>query len=206
MLPQQNRTLIYRRDLNNGRLLYNLEYHANHIPPATAEQIICDTLRFLQFQSICDTLRADRNKYIRWLSLSRQMLHPAEFAREITKNLCHCRLDEESYHLMGKWLLAFFRKKDYRVIYPQKIRTDLLHQQHCHCAICNELITDHAELDHIIPCLQWKKAAAKQIFSSARHGMSRLCLRIVEFAVKTADRRCKRLTHGYVRGYYTIKK
>ena len=99
------------------------------------------------------TLRADRNKYIRWLSLSRQMLHPAEFAREITKNLCHCRLDEESYHLMGKWLLAFFRKKDYRVIYPQKIRTDLLHQQHCHCAICNELITDHAELDHIIP---WK--------------------------------------------------
>ena len=85
---------------------------ANHIPPATAEQIICDTLRFLQFQSICDTLRADRNKYIRWLSLSRQMLHPAEFAREITKNLCHCRLDEESYHLMGKWLLAFFRKKD----------------------------------------------------------------------------------------------
>lgn len=54
---------------------------------------------------------------------------------------------------MGKWLLAFFRKKDYRVIYPQKIRTDLLHQQHCHCAICNELITDHAELDHIIP---WK--------------------------------------------------
>lgn len=53
---------------------------ANHIPPETAEQIICDTLRFLQFQSICDTLRADRNKYIRWLSLSRQMLHPAEFA------------------------------------------------------------------------------------------------------------------------------
>ena len=48
----------------------------------------------------------------------------------------------------------------------------------------------------IIPCLQGKKAAAKQIFSSARHGMSRLCLRIVEFAVKTADRRCKRLTHG----------
>ena len=41
---------------------------ANHIPPETAEQIICDTLRFLQFQSICDTLRADRNKYIRWLS------------------------------------------------------------------------------------------------------------------------------------------
>lgn len=32
---------------------------ANHIPPETAEQIICDTLRFLQFQSICDTLRAD---------------------------------------------------------------------------------------------------------------------------------------------------
>ena len=29
---------------------------ANHIPPETAEQIICDTLRFLQFQSICDTL------------------------------------------------------------------------------------------------------------------------------------------------------
>ena len=178
---------------------------ANHIPPATAEQIICDTLRFLQFQSICDTLRADRNKYIRWLSLSRQMLHPAEFAREITKNLCHCRLDEESYHLMGKWLLAFFRRKDYRVIYPQKIRTDLLHQQHCHCAICNELITDRAELDHIIPCLQWKKAAAKQIFSSARHGMSRLRLRIVEFAVKTATRRCKRLTHGQIRGSYTME-
>ena len=75
---------------------------ANHIPPATAEQIICDTLRFLQFQ-------------------------------------------RETF--------PFFRKKDYRVIYPQKIRTDLLHQQHCHCAICNELITDHAELDHIIP---WK--------------------------------------------------
>ena len=180
----------------NSYTTLNTMLMANHIPPATAEQIICDTLRFLQFQSICDTLRADRNKYIRWLSLSRQMLHPAEFAREITKNLCHCRLDEESYHLMGKWLLAFFRRKDYRVIYPQKIRTDLLHQQHCHCAICNELITDRAELDHIIPCLQWKKAAAKQIFSSARHGMSRLCLRIVEFAVKTADRRCKRLTHG----------
>ena len=48
----------------------------------------------------------------------------------------------------------------------------------------------------IIPCLQGKKAAAKQIFSFARRGMSRLCLRIVEFAVKTADRRCKRLTHG----------
>ena len=29
---------------------------ANHIPPATAEQIICDTLRFLQFQSICELI------------------------------------------------------------------------------------------------------------------------------------------------------
>ncbi len=38
---------------------------ANHIPPATAEQMICDTLRFLQFQSICDTLRSDKGEYIR---------------------------------------------------------------------------------------------------------------------------------------------
>lgn len=131
----------------------NTMLKANHIPPATAEQMICDTLRFLQFQSICDTLRADKNEYIRWLNLSRQMLHPTEFARRITETLCQCRLDEESYALIGKWLLAFYRKKDYRMIYHQKIRTDLLHQQHCRCAICNEQITASAELDHIIP---WK--------------------------------------------------
>ena len=58
----------------------------------------------------------------------------------------------------------------------------------------------------IIPCLQGKRTAAKQIFSSARHGMSRLCLRTVEFAAEAADRRCKRLTNGQVRGYYTINK
>jgi len=124
---------------------------ANNITPATAEYMICYTLRFLQFQSICEILRADKAEYIRWLNLSRQMLHPTEFARRITKELCQCQLDENSYELMGQWLLAFYRKKDYRIKYPQKVRTDLLHQQKCRCAICGCAITESADLDHIIP-------------------------------------------------------
>ena len=129
----------------------NAMLYANNISPATAEYMICYTLRFLQFQSICEILRADKSEYIRWLNLSRQMLHPTEFARRITKELCHCQLDENSYELMGQWLLAFYRKKDYRIKYPQKVRTDLLHQQeHC-CAICGCPITESADLDHIIP-------------------------------------------------------
>ena len=126
---------------------------ANNISPATAEYMICYTLRFLQFQSICEILREDKAEYIRWLSLSRQMLHPTEFARRITKELCQCQLDENSYKLMGNWLLAFYRKKDHRIIYPEKIRQDLLSQQQCRCAICGCPIDIKSELDHIIP---WK--------------------------------------------------
>lgn len=124
---------------------------ANNISPATAEYMICYTLRFLQFQSICEILRDDKGEYIRWLSLSRQMQHPTEFARRIIKELCQCQMDEHSYKLIGEWLLAFFRKKDYRVKYPQKIRTELLHQQQCRCAICGRVITEKSELDHIMP-------------------------------------------------------
>ena len=125
----------------------------NNISPSTAEYIICYTLRFLQFQSICEILREDKAEYIRWLSLSRQMLQPTEFARRITKELCQCQLDENSYKLMGEWLLAFYRKKDHRIIYPPKIRKPLLHQQKCRCAICGCSIDIKSELDHIIP---WK--------------------------------------------------
>jgi len=125
----------------------------NNISPSTAEYMICYTLRFLQFQSICEILREDKAAYIRWLSLSRQMQHPTEFARRIIKELCQCQMDEHSYKLVGQWLLAFFRKKDYRVKYSQKVRTELLHQQQCRCAICGCTIDAKSELDHIIP---WK--------------------------------------------------
>jgi len=81
------------------------------------------------------------------------MLHPIEFARRITKELCQCQLDEHSYEMMGKWLLAFYRKKDHRIIYPEKIRQVLLQYQQCHCAICGCPIDIKSELDHIIP---WK--------------------------------------------------
>ncbi len=124
---------------------------ANNISPITAERIICDTLRFLQFQHICDILRADKTAYSRWLSLSRQLQQPTEFARRITTELCQCQLDEYSYELLGEWLLAFYRKKDSRVVYPQTFRTELLRQQNCRCAICGCPITEKAELDHIIP-------------------------------------------------------
>ena len=124
---------------------------ANNISPATAEYMLCDTLRFLQFQSICEILREDQTAYIRWLNLSRQMQHPTAFAHRITKELCQCQLDEHSYELIGQWLLAFFRKKDYRIKYPQEVRTELLHQQGCRCAICGCTITESADLDHIIP-------------------------------------------------------
>lgn len=126
---------------------------ANNISPATAEYMICYTLRFLQFQSICEILRDDKAESIRWLSLSRQMQHPTEFARKITKELCQCQLDEHSYSLLGEWLLAFYRKKEHRIIYPEKIRRDLLHQQQGRCAICGCPIDIKSELDHIIP---WK--------------------------------------------------
>lgn len=126
---------------------------ANNISPEIAEIFLCYTLRFLQFQTICKTLRNEKMEYIRWLNLSRQMLHPTEFARKITTELCQCQLDENSYELIGKWLLAFYRKKGYRIIYPQKVRQDLLHQQKSQCAICGSMIDIKAELDHIIP---WK--------------------------------------------------
>lgn len=126
---------------------------ANNISPATAEYMICYTLRFLQFQHICEFLREDKAAYIRWLSLSRQMQHPTEFAHRIIKELCQCQMDEHSYELIGQWLLAFFRKKDYRIKYPEKVRTNLLHQQKCRCAICGCIISEDAELDHIMP---WK--------------------------------------------------
>lgn len=126
---------------------------ANNISPAIAEYLICYTLRFLQLQSICEILREDKAEYIRWLNLSRQMQQPTEFARRITKELCHCHLDEYGYVLMGQWLLAFYRKKDTRIIHPPKVREELLHQQHCRCAICDCTITADDELDHIIP---WK--------------------------------------------------
>ena len=123
----------------------------NNISPSTAEYMICYTLRFLQFQSICEILREDKAAYIRWLSLSRQMQHPTAFAHRIIKELCQCQMDEHSYELIGQWLLAFFRKKDYRVKYPPKVRTKLLHQQQCRCAICGCAIDEKAELDHIMP-------------------------------------------------------
>ena len=123
----------------------------NNISPATAEYMICYTLRFLQFQHICEILREDKAAYIRWLSLSRQMQHPTAFAHRIIKELCQCQMDEHSYELIGQWLLAFFRKKDYRVKYPPKVRTKLLHQQQCRCAICGCAIDEKAELDHIMP-------------------------------------------------------
>ena len=126
---------------------------ANHILSATAEAIICYTLRFLQFESICDTLLTDEAEYIRWLTLSRQMQQPAELARRMINELCDCQMDEHSYELIAEWLLAFYRKKDTRIRYPQKIRTDLLRQQHHRCAICGCAITEKAELDHVIP---WK--------------------------------------------------
>lgn len=124
---------------------------ANNISADTAEIMICYTLRFLQFQHICDILREDKSAYIRWLSLSRQMQHPTEFACRIIKELCQCQMDEHSYELIGQWFLAFFRKKDYRIKYPQKVRTELLHQQQCRCAICGCTIDIKSELDHIMP-------------------------------------------------------
>jgi len=124
---------------------------ANSISADTAEIMICYTLRFLQFQHICEILREDKAAYIRWLSLSRQMQHPTAFAHRIIKELCQCQMDEHSYELIGQWLLAFFRKKDYRVKYPPKVRTKLLHQQQCRCAICGCAIDEKAELDHIMP-------------------------------------------------------
>lgn len=124
---------------------------ANNISVDTAEIMICYTLRFLQFQHICDILREDKTAYIHWLSLSRQMQHPTEFARRIIKELCQCQMDEHSYELIGQWFLAFFRKKDYRIKYPQKVRTELLHQQQCRCAICGCTIDIKSELDHIMP-------------------------------------------------------
>lgn len=124
---------------------------ANKISPTVAEYMICYTLRFLQFQHICEILRENKTAYIRWLSLSRQMQHPTAFARRITKELCQCQMDEHSYELIGEWLLAFFRKKDTRIIYPKKVRADLLHQQQYRCAICGCPIDIKAELDHIMP-------------------------------------------------------
>lgn len=129
----------------------NAMLYANDIPPTTAEYMICYTLRFLQFQNICEILREDKAEYIRWLTLSRQMQHPTAFACRIIKDLCHCQMDEHSYELIGEWLLAFFRKKDYRVKYPQKVRTSLLYRQECRCAICGCTINEKAELDHIMP-------------------------------------------------------
>lgn len=126
---------------------------ANNISPATAEYMICYTLRFLQFQTACEILRADKAEYIRWLTLSRRILHPTEFSRRITKELCHCQLDECSYELMGQWFLAFYRKKDHRIIYPNGVRQNLIQHQKYQCAICGCKIDINAELDHIIP---WK--------------------------------------------------
>lgn len=124
---------------------------ANNISPQTVERIICHTLRFLQFQTICDILRMNKAEYSRWLTLSRQLQQPTEFARRITKALCQCQLDEYSYELIGQWLLAFYRRRDTRVIYPKTVRTELLKQQNCQCSICGGIITEKAELDHIVP-------------------------------------------------------
>lgn len=139
--------------LKNEYTTLNKMLSVNDISAATAEYIICYVLRVLQFQTICEILREDKEKYVRWLSLSRRILQPTEFARRITNELCRCQLDEDSYELMGGWLLGFFRKKDHRAYYPQKFREELLVQQQCRCAICGERIDLEAELDHVIP---WK--------------------------------------------------
>lgn len=123
----------------------------NGIDIEEGQQALYEALRMQCFASVCDVLRGDKGAYLQALQNFRRRMNPAVFAKEMVETHCGCGLDEESYEVLGNWLVCFFRKDDVRTIYPEAIRKRLVQQQSGKCAICGQSITYKSDLDHIIP-------------------------------------------------------
>lgn len=123
----------------------------NGIEIQRGQQALYDALRMQCFAAVCDVLREDRRAYLRALQSFRKRMNPAAFAEEMVTAYCGCRLDDESYAVLGKLFACFFRKNDVRITYPESARKRLLEQQDGKCAICGRTITQQSDLDHVIP-------------------------------------------------------
>lgn len=124
---------------------------ANGIDIEQGQQALYEALRMQCFATVCDVLREDKDAYLQALQNFRRWMNPAAFAKEIVEAHCGCRLDEESYAVLGNLFACFFRKNDVRTTYPEIIRKRLAQQQSGKCAICGQSITYKSDLDHIIP-------------------------------------------------------
>ena len=123
----------------------------NGIDLESGHQVLYEALRLQCFAQVCDVLREDRGTYLHALQSFRRRMNPTAFAEEMVIEHCECRLDEESYVVLGKLFAHFFRKDDVRITYPETLRKRLAFQQDYRCAICGKAITYTANLDHIIP-------------------------------------------------------
>lgn len=124
---------------------------ANGIDIEQGHQALYEALRMQCFATVCDVLREDRGTYLQALQNFRRRMNPAAFAEEMVTAHCGCRLDEESYAVLGNLFACFFRKDDVRFTYPEGIRKRLAQQQNGKCVICGQPITHKSDLDHIIP-------------------------------------------------------
>ncbi len=123
----------------------------NGIDIERGQQALYEALRLQCFATVCDVLRQDRGAYLQALQNFRKRMNPAAFAEEMVVAHCGCRLDEDSYAVLGNLFACFFRKDDVRITYPEGIRKRLAQQQNGKCAICDQPITHKSDLDHIIP-------------------------------------------------------
>lgn len=123
----------------------------NGIDIEHGQQVLYEALRMQCFAAVCDVLREDRGTYLQALQNFRKRMNPAAFAEEMVAVHCGCRLDEESYTVLGNLFACFFRKDDVRITYPEVTRKRLAQRQKGQCAICGRSITHKSDLDHIIP-------------------------------------------------------
>ena len=123
----------------------------NGIDLEHGQQALYEALRMQCFATVCNTLREDRSIYLQALQSFRKRMNATAFAEEMVIEYCACRLDEESYVVLGRLFTNFFRKDDVRITYPEVLRRRLAQQQDYRCAICGKSITSKSDLDHIIP-------------------------------------------------------
>lgn len=123
----------------------------NGIDLGHGQQALYEALRMQCFATVCDVLREDRGAYLQALQNFRRRMNPTAFSEEMVTTYCGCKLDEESYIVLGKLFACFFRKDDVRISYPEGTRKRLEQQQKGKCAICSQPITYKSDLDHIIP-------------------------------------------------------
>ena len=127
---------------------------ANELPLEYAQNVLYEALRLQCFASVCDALKEDKKSYLSAVNEYRKMDNPAAFAKKMVTLHCGCKLDDESYALLGRLFVCFFRKSNSRVAYPDSLRKKLALIQGNVCAICGNPISyvkSKSELDHIIP-------------------------------------------------------